>query len=630
VRPLAERSDVELLRAAAGGDGHAFATFYDRHAEPVFGYCRRIADDDHDAADAAQEAFLGVLTRAHADPDAIAEPAAYLFRAARNAALRGVSARRRVRAVDEVPEPPREMASPRLEGEAKVLTENLQATVRAANRELPVRQREVLALREVEELSYEEIGARMELSANAAAQLAWRARGRFRSLVRRDALGQIRIATRECERAMTLTTLLEDGPIDAADAEWLDDHLDDCEHCRASRALMAEAGTTYRLWAPAAALVEMSREGLLARAGEIVGADWTGLGPAGAVGTEPQGGRRGGAAVLLAALAALVLAAGAGALLLSAAGGGGGGAGAGAGAGAGGGGGAGASAGAGGGGGAGAGAGAGGGAGAGAGAGSGAGRGGAAGDGARGGVAGGAGGGGLATTPPVLAGVIGGGGGGGGGGAGGAGGAPPGGAGPGAPDPGGVTGSAPSRDGDTVPPPAEPTPPPPTPGIAAPAPDAAPLPPLTPTPVTPPAPPALPPLTPLPVLPPDDDPPTPPGRPPGGPPAPPPTGLGGTRPGMGGGSSGDRPAGGTPPRGAGVGRRRDRVRTPPGLGGPPPGPPAPSPPTPPAPVVPVEPTPPPAAPEPAACGAPPGHGKASGSATGRRICPPGLRGRDRR
>ncbi|HEV2814171.1 MAG TPA: sigma factor [Solirubrobacteraceae bacterium] len=100
MRPLVERSDAELLRAAGSGDGHAFATFYDRHAQSVLGYCRRILDDDDAAADAAQEAFLGILARARADADAVAEPQAYLFRTARNAALKLVEARRRVRPVD--------------------------------------------------------------------------------------------------------------------------------------------------------------------------------------------------------------------------------------------------------------------------------------------------------------------------------------------------------------------------------------------------------------------------------------------------------------------------------------------------------------------------------------------------
>src|SRR5687767_13341888 len=136
---LAERTDAELLRAAGSGDRESFAAFYDRHAGAVFGYCRRIVDDEHDAADAAQEAFLGLLTREHEAPGSIAEPAAYLFRAARNAALRIVSRRQRQRPVEQLPE----LAAVAVlaEPEERVLTADLQASVRAANGRLPVRQR---------------------------------------------------------------------------------------------------------------------------------------------------------------------------------------------------------------------------------------------------------------------------------------------------------------------------------------------------------------------------------------------------------------------------------------------------------------------------------------------------------
>ncbi|HEX8082925.1 MAG TPA: sigma-70 family RNA polymerase sigma factor [Solirubrobacteraceae bacterium] len=294
MRPLVERTDAELLEAAAAGDGHAFAAFYDRHAGAVFGYCRRMLDDDHEAADAAQDAFVGLLARVHASPGSVANPSAYLFAAARNAALRAVSARRRTRPVEAVPETPPPAELP--EGEAKVLTEDLQEAVRSANAALPVRQREVLALREIEELSYEEIGDRMSLSPNAAAQLAWRARGRFRSVVRRGALGGIMLRTPDCERAMTLTTLAEDGPLPREDEAWLTEHLDDCDRCRASRAVMAEAGATYRLWVPAAALVLAWREAVIAKAGEVVGADWSSLAAAGAGAGAGGAGGAGGAA----------------------------------------------------------------------------------------------------------------------------------------------------------------------------------------------------------------------------------------------------------------------------------------------------------------------------------------------
>jgi RNA polymerase sigma factor (sigma-70 family) len=313
---LGERSDVDLLCAAGSGDGPAFAAFYDRHAEAVFGYCRRILDDEHDAADAAHEAFLGLLTREHQAPGTIAEPSAYLFRTARNAALRTVSRQRRLQPVERLPEGAAVAVLP--EGEQHVLTEDLQATVRAANERLPVRQREVLALREIEGLSYEEIGERMELSPNAAAQLAWRARGRFRRLVRHGALGGIAAATAECQRAMTLTTLAEDGPLREDEAVWLERHLEECDRCRASRAVMAEIGSTYRVWAPGLALVAASRGDVLAEAGQVVGADWSSVAAGGsAAKTSARSAHGHGAGVATGVVTAVMAAVAAGFVLTS-------------------------------------------------------------------------------------------------------------------------------------------------------------------------------------------------------------------------------------------------------------------------------------------------------------------------
>ena len=64
--------------------------------------------------------------------------------------------------------------------ERAALLHDSQEAVREANAQLPPRHREVLALREVAGRSYEEIGAIMGISENAAAQLIWRARSKLR------------------------------------------------------------------------------------------------------------------------------------------------------------------------------------------------------------------------------------------------------------------------------------------------------------------------------------------------------------------------------------------------------------------------------------------------------------------
>ena len=79
--------DAELLgRFAAAGDEAAFELLVRRHQRLVFGVCRRVLHDHHDAEDAFQATFLALARKAGGigRREAVA---AWLFRVARRAAL---------------------------------------------------------------------------------------------------------------------------------------------------------------------------------------------------------------------------------------------------------------------------------------------------------------------------------------------------------------------------------------------------------------------------------------------------------------------------------------------------------------------------------------------------------------
>jgi len=56
-------TDEDLIGRFRAGDADAFAALVDRHRQRVYNLCLRLLGDAEDAADAAQETFLSVLTK---------------------------------------------------------------------------------------------------------------------------------------------------------------------------------------------------------------------------------------------------------------------------------------------------------------------------------------------------------------------------------------------------------------------------------------------------------------------------------------------------------------------------------------------------------------------------------------
>jgi RNA polymerase sigma factor (sigma-70 family) len=274
--------EERLARRAAAGDGAAFATLYDRYERRIFTYCQRLLVSSEDAADATQDAFLKVLARLpKLDPGRELNVSAYLYTAARNACYDMIGRRRRAEPVEELPEPAAlgpdglQRAALDEDPERAALLESFQADVQVANARLPERQREVLVLRELEERSYDEIAEIMDMNRNSVAQLISRARINLRDELRGTALASVAVSSADCERALPLISMRQDGQLrDGADREWLEAHVAGCSTCRVSVDAVEEAGVSYRAWLPIVPL-EWLRQATIAKAGELVGADWS-------------------------------------------------------------------------------------------------------------------------------------------------------------------------------------------------------------------------------------------------------------------------------------------------------------------------------------------------------------------
>jgi RNA polymerase sigma factor (sigma-70 family) len=279
--------EARLARAAADGDGQAFATLYERYESRAYNLAYRLSGSEDDAADATQEAFLNVMKRLPSLRDRELAFGSYVFTATRNACYDLMSKRKRAQPSDAIPESAAPIGSgaggmgldpgdPEDDPARKLLLESQQDEIRAANARLPERQREVLALRELEGLSYDEIAETMEMNRNSVAQLISRARIKLRDELRGTALASIAVSSADCERALPLLAMRDDGQLEdgSADAAWLDSHVTGCDTCKLSIEAMQEAGTSYRAWTPIAAAPWLF-EATMAKAAELAGADWS-------------------------------------------------------------------------------------------------------------------------------------------------------------------------------------------------------------------------------------------------------------------------------------------------------------------------------------------------------------------
>ncbi len=286
--PAEERSadEARLAQRAVAGDGDAFATLYSRYEKRAYNLCLRILGSEDDAADATQEAFVNVLKRLPKLEGRDLAFGSYLFTSARHACYDLIERRKRAEPSDDIAEGAVpvgggvggggigfEPGDPHDDPERNVLLAARQDEIRDANAQLPARQREVLVLRELEDLSYDEIAELMEMNRNSVAQLISRARISLRDALRGTALASVATSSADCERSLALLAARQDGQASEDDG-WLDEHMRSCETCPLARDAMEEAGISYRAWLPVAAGPLLFRE-TVANAAEAVGADWS-------------------------------------------------------------------------------------------------------------------------------------------------------------------------------------------------------------------------------------------------------------------------------------------------------------------------------------------------------------------
>ena len=183
----ARSSDHSLIEAARSGDEAAFAEIITRYKNPITNYLHRFLNDHEEAVDLAQETFIKVyyaMDRYHTGYAF----STYIYRIATNLAISELRRRKRRTLLsltglfqtedNETAEfqLPDERYVPDAEFERDEQTRVITSAIAA----LPIKYRAPIVLREIEELSYEEIAAVLELGLGTTKSRISRARALLR------------------------------------------------------------------------------------------------------------------------------------------------------------------------------------------------------------------------------------------------------------------------------------------------------------------------------------------------------------------------------------------------------------------------------------------------------------------
>jgi RNA polymerase sigma factor (sigma-70 family) len=207
-------SDERLTRRAVGGDERAFAAIFRRYHQPLYRFCLAIVGNPEDAQDALQNTMIKVL-RALPGEERKIDLKPWLYRIAHNESIDLLRRRRETRQLDV------EQVAPGYGLAEEAATRERLRGLLADLRELPERQREVLVMREMSGLDFEEIAVAVGTSAAVARQTLYEARQSLRQMEEGREMS--------CE---AVTRALSEGDGRVTRRRDVRAHLRSCAHCR--------------------------------------------------------------------------------------------------------------------------------------------------------------------------------------------------------------------------------------------------------------------------------------------------------------------------------------------------------------------------------------------------------------
>jgi RNA polymerase sigma factor (sigma-70 family) len=226
-----EATDADLVAAIRAGDDRAFEELYQRYFPRISSFVCRMLHDAAGCEDVAQEAFMSALRRMRAT-DAEINFKPWIYQIARNAAID--AHRRRSHAVEvsmDADDGLRASDRIRLVGvdggpDSALVTKERLTHLQGAFDELSDVHTRVLVMRELEGMSYREIGKQLDLTRPAVESALFRARRRLESEYAELSEG------RRCEAMRQIMMRMAAGTHKGAEEHRLARHAKRCHDCR--------------------------------------------------------------------------------------------------------------------------------------------------------------------------------------------------------------------------------------------------------------------------------------------------------------------------------------------------------------------------------------------------------------
>ncbi|HET9199009.1 MAG TPA: sigma-70 family RNA polymerase sigma factor [Solirubrobacterales bacterium] len=210
-------SDERLTRRAVDGDERAFAAIFRRYHQSLYRFCLAIVGNPEDAQDALQNTMIKVM-RALPGEERKIELKPWLYRIAHNEAIDLLRRRRETVQLDV------EQVAPGYGLSEDAETRERLRRLLADLRELPERQRDVLVMREMSGLDFEEIGVALKTTPAVIRQTLYEARQSLRQMDEGREMS--------CD---AVTRSLSDGDGRVARRRDVRAHLRSCAGCREFR-----------------------------------------------------------------------------------------------------------------------------------------------------------------------------------------------------------------------------------------------------------------------------------------------------------------------------------------------------------------------------------------------------------